>query len=251
MTKISIITPCYNSSRTICKTMDSVLEQTVLPYEYIIKDGGSVDQTLLLLEKYKEKFTRKNVRFIVISEPDDGIYDALNKGIDVAEGDLIGILNSDDWLEPIAVQRITEEYEKDPFDYFYADLRIWSEEEDKGLREKFIKKARFRKHLAVSRDWNHPTTYITKDMYDIYRYKGVGLHDDWELILRLRNDNRKVRIHNETLANFRLTGISHKRSLKGALSRVRDRYRSYRDNGYSRLYFLECVMMEVAKFIAG
>ena len=88
-------------------------------------------------------------------------------------------------------------------------------------------------------------------MYDRYRYKCEGLHDDWELILRMRNDGRKVHILNEVLANFRLNGVSHEKNLKKAISRGKDRYKTYRDNGYSRLYFFECIAIELAKYIAG
>ncbi len=247
MTKVSIITPCFNSSATIRKTLDSVLAQTVSPFEYIVKDGGSVDETLQILEEYRDRFNCKDIRYIVISEPDGGIYDAMNKGIDKATGDLVGIINSDDWLEPVAVQRITEEYEKDPFDLFYADLRIWIEDGEGGLKEKMIKKARYRAWPAVSRDWNHPTSYLTKEMYGIYRYKCEGLHDDWELVLRMRKDGRKIRVLNEVLADFTLNGVSHEKNLRKIISRGKDRYRAYRENGYSRLYFFECIFIELAK----
>ena len=251
MIKVSIITPCFNSSRTIRKTIESVLAQTVPPYEYIVKDGGSRDETVDILEGYRDRFGEKGINYTVISEPDNGIYDALNKGIERATGDLIGIINSDDWLEPVAVQKITEEYEREPFDLFYADLRIWSEAENGELKEKLVKKARYRKFPVVSRDWNHPTTYLTREMYGLYRYKCEGLHDDWELILRMRNDGRKIHVLNEVLANFRLNGVSHEKNLRKAISRGKDRYKAYRDNGYSRFYFFECIAIELAKYIAG
>ena len=151
----------------------------------------------------------------------------------------------------MAVQRVSETYEETPFDLFYADLRIWREEGNGELTQKLVKKARYRKHPVVSRDWNHPTTYITREMYDLYSYRCEGLHDDWELILRMRRDGRKIRVLNEVLANFRMNGVSHEKSLKKAISRGKDRYRAYRRNGYSRLYLLECIAIEAAKWIAG
>ena len=251
MTKVSIITPCYNSSRTIRRTIESVLSQTTAPYEYIIIDGASSDGTADIAEEYRGRLNDKGITFKLISEPDKGIYDAMNKGVSNAEGDLIGIINSDDWLEPVAVEKVTETYESQPFDLFYADLRIWSEDDKGELREKLVKRARYRKRPVVSRDWNHPTTYLTREMYGIYRYKCEGLHDDWEMILRMRKDDRKVVILNEVLANFRLNGVSHERNLKKAVSRGKARYKAYRDNGYSRLYLFECIAIELAKFIAG
>ena len=92
----SIITPCYNSEKTIERTLQSVQSQTYQNYEYIIIDGGSVDGTLSIVEAYKSKF---NGKMRVISEKDDGIYDAMNKGIRMAQGKLLGIVNSDDFYE--------------------------------------------------------------------------------------------------------------------------------------------------------
>ena len=249
--KVSIITPSFNSVRTVRKTLESVLDQTVAPYEYIVKDGGSTDGTIQLLEDYRDRFIAKNIDFRIISSPDKGIYDAMNIGIKEASGDLIGIINSDDWLEPIAVERVTETYAKTPFDMFYADLRIWAEGEKGDLTERLVKRARYREHPAVSRDWNHPTMFVTKQMYDLYSYKCEGLHDDWELVLRMRKDGRKTVVLNETLANFRMNGVSHEKGLKKAVKRGKDRYKAYRDNGYSRLYFFECIAIELAKWIAG
>ena len=85
----SIITPCYNSEKTIERTLQSVQSQTYQNYEYIIIDGGSVDGTLSIVEAYKSKF---NGKMRVISEKDDGIYDAMNKGIRMAQGKLLGIV---------------------------------------------------------------------------------------------------------------------------------------------------------------
>ena len=88
--KISIITVCFNSSKTIEKTLQSILSQTYNNIEYIVVDGGSFDSTLEILKKYTKIISK------LISEPDKGLYDALNKGIKSATGDIVGILNSDD-----------------------------------------------------------------------------------------------------------------------------------------------------------
>jgi glycosyltransferase involved in cell wall biosynthesis len=88
--KISIITVCYNSAKTIERTFQSVRKQTYSNIEYIVIDGNSIDNTLKIIENYKDIITK------VISEPDKGLYDAMNKGIKLAKGDIIGILNSDD-----------------------------------------------------------------------------------------------------------------------------------------------------------
>ena len=91
--KVSIVTVCYNSAATIEHTIQSVLSQSHDNIEYIVVDGGSTDDTLNIIDKYKNKLSK------VISEPDHGIYDAMNKGIKNATGEIVGILNSDDFYE--------------------------------------------------------------------------------------------------------------------------------------------------------
>src|SRR4051812_33819047 len=91
--KVSIITVAYNSQATISDTIKSVINQTYKDIEYIIIDGASTDKTLSIVESYKDKIST------IVSEPDSGIFDGMNKGIQYATGDLIGILNSDDYYE--------------------------------------------------------------------------------------------------------------------------------------------------------
>lgn len=242
--KVSIITVCFNSEKLIAKTIESVLNQTYDNIEYIIIDGKSTDNTLNVIKSYKDKILKKGYGFKVISEADEGIYDAMNKGVNLADGDLIGLINSGDWYEPNAVDCMIENYKKESFDLFYADLRIWR----KG--HEMIKKARFRKY-ATTRDWNHPTTFITHETYQHFQYACRGLYDDWDLILKIRNSGRKVSVCNETLANFCFGGISNRKDVKAAYSRMREKYRIYRENGYSRIYLLECVLMETVKYLAA
>lgn len=247
---ISIITPSFNSEKTIHTTIESILKQTYFRIEYIIVDGKSADKTVEIAEAYREALESRGISYQIISEPDRGIYDAMNKGIRKAKGELVGIINSDDWYEENALQRVAEVYEKEPFDMFYADLRIWQEDAQGNLKEKMIKHSRLRK-LAVSRDWNHPTTFITKEIYQKYQYKLESVHDDWDLVLRIRKAGFKIVILNEVLANFRMGGASNEKNLKKCLTRGKARYHIYRNNGYSRWYWWECVAIEVVKWILG
>ena len=247
---ISIITPSFNSGKTICTTIESILKQTYSNMEYIIVDGKSADKTVEIAESYRVALEEKGINYRIISERDRGIYDAMNKGIRMAKGELVGIINSDDWYESNTLQRVAETYEKTPFDMFYADLRIWQEDERGNLKEKMVKHSRLRK-LAVSRDWNHPTTFITKKVYEKYQYKLESVHDDWDLVLRIRKAGLKIVILNEVLANFRMGGASNKKELKKCIERGRARYLIYRNNGYSRWYWWECVAIEAVKWILG
>lgn len=118
--KVSVITPCFNSEKTIQKTLESVLNQTYNNYEYIIIDGKSTDKTLQIIEKYKPLFGEK---IQVYSEPDKGIYDAMNKGIMKASGDIIGIVNSDDYYELDALENMVNEVPDDKYFILYGFQR--------------------------------------------------------------------------------------------------------------------------------
>ena len=242
--KVSIITVCRNSEAVIEKTIKSVLNQTYGMIEYIIIDGLSSDRTLEIADSYRSAFEKKGYSYRIVSEADRGIYDAMNKGVTAATGEIVGLINSGDWYEPKAVERMILAYCEEPFDLFYADLRIWR----KG--SSMIKHARIRKFITT-RDWNHPTTFIRKSIYDQYQYSCEGIYDDWDLILRIRRDGHKVVVRNEVLANFCFGGISNRKNVKAAISRTRERYHIYRKNGFSRWYLLECILMELVKYLAA
>lgn len=247
---VSIITPSFNSAGTIDKTIRAICEQTYTHLQYFIIDGGSTDDTVKIAESYRKELEQKGIEYVVISEPDQGIYDAMNKGIRHASGEIIGIINSDDWYEADAIEKVVATYKKSPFDMFYADLQIWAEDENGNLKKKMVKRSRLRK-LAVSRDWNHPTTFITKKVYNQYQYKLESLHDDWDLVLRIRKAGLKIVVLNEVLANFRMGGASNDKDIKKCMERGKARYRIYRNNGYSRWYWFECVAIEVVKRLLG
>ena len=239
---VSIITVARNSEKTIARTIESVLGQTYEELEYIIIDGASTDRTMEIVKGYHPAFEKKGIRYRYLSEPDQGIYDAMNKGIRLATGEIIGIINSDDWYESQAVEVAARYYIQEKYDLFYADLRIV------GENRSFIKKAKDSRWVT-SRYWNHPTTFIPRTIYEKYQYKNENIHDDWDLILRIRKDNCRVCVVNEVLANFRRNGVSHEKSIKKAFHRARIKYGIYRDNGYSRLYAVECYGMEMAKMV--
>lgn len=241
---ISIITVSFNSEKTIRDTIESVLNQTYDKIEYQIVDGLSTDHTVEIAESYREQFAKKGIVYSIHSEKDRGIYDAMNKGIRQATGDIVGLINSDDWYELDALQKVADYYEKMQFDMMYADVRIWKSSGNT------IKHSRIRKFIT-SRDWNHPTTFITKEMYNQYQYKVKNIYDDFDLVIRIRKDRHNVVVLNETLANFRFGGASNEKNLKKAIKRVKDRYEVYRCNGLSRLYIFECIAMELAKLVLG
>jgi len=242
MPKFSIVTVAYNSAGTIRQTIESLLGQTYDDFEYIIVDGLSTDGTVDIVRSYAQSFADKKVPYRVISEKDTGIYDAMNKGIRMAAGELIGLINSDDWYEPQALATVSKAYETTPFDVYYTNLRI-------HVRGMTVIKSSKLDTFPSTRHWNHPTTFIRKSVYDRHLYACERFYADWDLVLRLRKAGYRFVVGQEILANFRYGGISTEKDFRNALKRIAARYDAYRANGYSRLYLFECIAMETAKYL--
>lgn len=199
--KFSIITPCFNSEKTIRRTVESVLNQTYKNYEYIIVDGNSNDKTLDIIEEYRKNF---GDRLKVISEKDNGIYDAMNKGIKMASGILIGIVNSDDFYECDALENIYKIYNNEKYAIIYGLIR-------KILNGKEVM-VYSKNHEFIERDMiTHPSCFITKDTYNDfgmytmkYRYSA-----DYEFMLRM-NKIEKVKFIESynIITNFSIDGVS-------------------------------------------
>ncbi|MBR9921979.1 MAG: glycosyltransferase [Bacteroidetes bacterium] len=179
---VSIITPTFNSSKTIKSTLESVARQTYPHIEHVIIDGGSTDNTLDIIKKHGSRVTT------VVSEPDNGIYDAMNKGISHAKGDIIGILNSDDfYTHPKAVEHLMRRMEAEKTDSVYADLQYVKAEDDRKVMRHW-RSGEFnpRKFLY---GWMppHPTFFVKREVYEKYGFfdSGFDISGDYELMLRL------------------------------------------------------------------
>lgn len=248
--KLTVITIAYNSAKDIGRTIDSVLAQeqgdTPFDMEYLIIDGASSDDTVAVAESYIPAMESRGITYRISSEPDAGIYDAMNKGIRLATGDVIGILNSGDWYEPIAAATAAETFAGTGCDLMYANIRM-----HKTDGTTFVKKARQRR-FQTSRDWNHPTTFVRAQLYKQYPFRCLGIHDDYGFFLQMRRQGRHIVTVDRVLADFVMGGASNRKDLKAARKRIMDRYRyCYRVNGYSRLYLAECILIEMAKFLLG
>ena len=197
---VSIITVCYNSEKTIAQTIGSVLDQTYHDIEYIIVDGNSTDNTMKIVEAYREKFAG---RLKVVSEPDRGIYDAMNKGIRMASGELIGILNSDDYYEKNAVEIMVNAMTEDRYQILYGEMRTWrnGKEESVGLlTHTFLR----------DRMIYHPACFVTRAVYrDLggfdLRYPSVA---DYDFMLRMA-EKREVKFYPvyHVITNFTAGGM--------------------------------------------
>lgn len=239
---ISIVTVAYNSEKTIRKTIESVLNQTYKNIEYLLVDGKSEDNTVQIAKEYEQKFRKKGYRYIILSEPDEGMYDALNKGIALATGGIIGQINSDDWYEPIAMQRIADTFREKEFDVFWADLRVIK---DSG---NIVKKAKLSSFVST-RYWNHPTTFIKADIYKQNPYALLSMYDDFELILRLKKKGCRMVVLNEVLADFSFGGMSTQKRWRDVVKRIQWRCQNYKRNGYGLIYYIDSAWMELVKYI--
>lgn len=243
--KFSIVTPVYNGGKTVARTIESVLNQSVAPSEYFVIDGASTDETLEVARRYTGGFEEKGIRYEIISEKDNGIYDAMNKGIMRCTGDFIGIINSDDWYETNAIETMAELYEKEHFDMAYADIRMHN---GNGT---FIKTASNPK-MVTSRTWNHPTQFVSSEIYSKKLYKNETVFDDLDMLLWIHKNNYKISTVNKVLANFTMGGASNNEKRLGeVIKRIRTKGEIYKNNGYSALYVIDAAAIEIAKMILG
>ena len=120
--KFSVVTVVFNGSSVIEKTIESVLNQEYEPYEYLIFDGKSTDNTLEIVNRYQDAFKQKGISFVVVSEKDTGIYNAMNKGVKAAKGDFISFLNAGDWYELDALKNVNAFYQEVVYekDWYYG-----------------------------------------------------------------------------------------------------------------------------------
>lgn len=180
--KISIITVCYNAERFVRTAIESVLSQDYPDIEYIIVDGASKDSTMQIVHDYGNRI------HTVISEPDKGLYDAMNKGLRAATGDIIGILNADDlYAHPSVLSHVAAAFVAKPTDSLYGDL-VYVNEEDLTKVVRYYKSASFRPtQFRQGKMPPHPTFFARREVYD--RFGGFDTQfricADFDILLRL------------------------------------------------------------------
>lgn len=203
--KISIITIAYNSEDTIEDTIQSVINQSYTQIEYIIIDGGSTDNTLNIINKYKDQIHN------IISEPDKGIYDAMNKGVNLANGELVGILNSDDFYSHNDVIKNIAKAIGD-YDSVYADL-VYVDRENTNKIIRYWKSGTYTKGSFL-KGWMppHPTFFLRKKIYNQFGTYNLSLKSaaDYELMLRMiHKEQISTTYHPETITKMRVGGQSN------------------------------------------
>jgi glycosyltransferase involved in cell wall biosynthesis len=207
--KISIITATYNSDKTIESTIQSVLSQTYPNIEHVLIDGASKDNTLAIVQNYQ--INHPSIRYI--SEPDKGIYDALNKGVQVASGDIVGFLHSDDYFEnELVIEQIINTFQLQQCDGVYGDLRYVSSENTKKVIRYW--KSRDFNSVLIKNGWMpaHPTLFLKKEVYEKH-----GLFDldfkiaaDYDFMLRiLKDESLTFSYLPHVITNMRVGGASN------------------------------------------
>ena len=205
--KISIITVSFNSAKTIKETIKSVLTQDYNNIEYIIIDGGSSDETIDIVKSYSEKIS------YFISEKDNGIYDAMNKGIRAATGDIVGILNSDDFYpNSFVLSNVARSFEKYNCDAVYGDL-VYVKAKDATQIKRYWQAGNYNTS-KIKNGWMlpHPTFFVKKVMYDRYGLYNTDLKSaaDYEMILKLLyKENISVQYIPMILVKMRMGGASN------------------------------------------
>jgi glycosyl transferase family protein len=236
--KISVITATYNSGKTLRDTIESVLSQDYPDIEYIIIDGASKDNTMDIIQKYECRF---NGRIKWISEPDKGIYDAMNKGIAMATGDIVGILNSDDFYTSNDVlTTVASSFKNNGIDAVYGDIHYVNDDDLKKCVRYYSSKAFKRWQMKLGLMPAHPSFYCRKKLYE--KYGGFDLSykvaADFECLLRLifvhkiRTQYIPMDFVTMRTGGASTSGLaSHKQILK-------DHLKAYKKNGvYSNIFF--------------
>ena len=233
--KISVITICHNSEKHIAHTIQSVLSQTHRDIEYIIVDGNSADDTISIIKSFGTGISKW------VSEPDQGLYDALNKGVKMATGDVIGFLHSDDFFANSEVlSKVAGLFEKENTDSVYGDIQYVDQDD--------IRKLLTNRKYGTCRLWKfrlgwappHPTFYVKKENYEKYGAfdTSFDIAADYDCILRFLVKHKiRASYIPEVMVRMRVGGVSN-RTMKNVRKKWREDYRAMRKNGFGNLLTL-------------
>ncbi len=241
--KVSIITVCFNSAETIEDTIKSVLSQDFKDIEYIVVDGGSTDGTLDIINRYKNDIAK------VISEPDNGIYDAMNKGFRSSAGSIVAALNGDDiYAEKSIVGQMAEFIETKDLDAAYGDL-VYVDRRDNGHIKRFWQPGPYKKG-AFHYGWviPHPTFFCRKEIFEKHGYFNdkMQIAADFELMLRFIEKNHiKVGYLPEVIVKMRTGGKAN--VLRGMIQGNKEIMKSFRLNDLrlSPWFFVRKPLMKI------
>lgn len=233
---ISIITVCYNSRATLPDTLSSVASQVGVQLQHVLVDGGSTDGTVALIETYAQEHSE----IVWISEKDQGLYDAMNKGLARCTGDIIGLLNADDfYCRNDALKLVAEKFAVENPDALYADLNYVDAHHTDRLVRRW--KSGSYHHNSFLWGWMppHPTFFVRKEIYEQlggFRLD-MGSAADYELMLRFIHKNQiKLGYLPQTIIHMRAGGVSNKQLKNRMKANEMDR-KAWEVNGLKPYFF--------------
>jgi glycosyltransferase involved in cell wall biosynthesis len=233
--KVSIITVCHNSAGTIKDTIVSVAGQTYSDIEYIIIDGGSVDGTAEIVYSYGNSVSR------FISEPDSGIYNAMNKGLRLATGDVVGILNSDDFFtDERIIQKVAKEFENNKIDAIYGDVQFVKPHNISRVIRYYSSKRFNPDKFKFGYMPAHPSFYVRRELFEKFGYykEDYKIGADFELLIRFLYINKvRYKYMDIPFVNMRTGGASNK-SIGSVLTLNNEIERACNENGIKTNQFL-------------
>jgi len=232
---ISIITACLNSKRTIARTIDTVLAQTYSGIEYIIIDGKSTDGTFDIIKSYGTLISK------FVSEPDKGIYDALNKGILMATGDIVGILNSDDFFnDNTVIERVVASFDENDIEAVIADVQFVDPVKTSRVVRYYSSKKFTPRRFRFGFMPAHPGFYVRRELFEKFGYYKTDykIAADFELLLRfILVEKIKYTYLEMPVVSMRTGGISNK-SLMSYITLNKEILKACRENGVKTNYLL-------------
>ncbi len=238
---VTIITVVLNGEKTIERTIRSVLGQSYAHLEYIVLDGGSADHTVSIIRKYEH-----DRRLSWVSEPDQGIADAWNKGIGMASGGLIGLINADDWYEENAVERILR-HRNDTPSILCGNVRLWNNPEKFNIKRSSLKG--LRSQMTI---W-HPGLFCPREIYT-----RIGVYDthlkilmDYDFVIRCYLKGVRFELVDDDIANMSFGGVSNRlisKSMKESLD-IKNKYfgirtRHFFEYAFFQAYFHAIILLK-------
>ena len=210
---LSVITVCYNSEKTIKRTIESLLVQSFKGFEYIIIDGKSSDKTIEIIKSYEKEFKKNKICFKWISEKDKGLYDAINKGISLASGDIIANLNSDDfYIDENVISDVVSKFEGENTDLLYSDLYYVDPKNTNKVIRNWKSGKYNRNNFLFGWMPPHPTFFVRSELYKKYGTFNLALKSaaDYELMLRfLFKHGASASYIHRPLVRMRVGGVSN------------------------------------------
>ena len=205
-------------------------------------DNESSDETKEIIEEYSPKFAARGIDFKFFSEKDEGLYDAVNKGIARADGEIVSYLCVDDEYTQDSFNIVVEQYKKRPFDYMFSNIIVENE-----LGKQMLKKAN--RNTISARGWNQVSVFARREVMIKEPFKNYNMHCDYEQYLRIREKGYRIITSNRILAKFHFGGMSNSGNWRDLIKRYKMKKRIWDEHELPYWIYVEGLLIEIAKMI--